>query len=71
MRSELEQRLRNYLENYGQRGMASLDIPEELELLCKKYQYHKHEGLGEVYRKYMDAGYTRSYEIFLMVLWPV
>ena len=35
---------------------------EELELLRKKYQYHKHEGLGEVYRKCMDAGYTRSYE---------
>lgn len=35
---------------------------EELELLRKKYQYHKHEGLGQVYRKCMDAGYTRSYE---------
>lgn len=27
MRSELEQRLRNYLESYGQRGVASLDMP--------------------------------------------
>ncbi len=27
MRSELEQRLRSYLESYGQRGMASLDMP--------------------------------------------
>ena len=34
---------------------------EELELLKKKYQYHKHEGLGQVYRKCVDAGYKRSY----------
>ena len=27
MRSDLEQRLRNYLENVGQRGTASLDMP--------------------------------------------
>ncbi len=36
-------------------------IQEELELLKKKYQYHKHEGLGQVYRKCVDAGYKRSY----------
>lgn len=35
---------------------------EELEILNKKYQYHKHEGLGQVYRKCKDAGYKRSYE---------
>lgn len=35
---------------------------QELELLGKKYRYHKHEGLGQVYRKCMDAGYMRSYE---------
>lgn len=34
----------------------------EIELLSKKYRYHKHEGLGQVYRKSRDAGYTRSYE---------
>ena len=35
---------------------------EELALLQKKYRYHKHEGLGQVYRKCINAGYTRSYE---------
>ena len=34
----------------------------EIELLRKKYKYHKHEGLGQVYRKCIDAGYKRSYE---------
>ncbi|WP_409482567.1 DDE-type integrase/transposase/recombinase [Helcococcus ovis] len=32
-----------------------------MELLKKKYQYHKHEGLGQVYRKCLDSGYKRSY----------
>lgn len=35
---------------------------KEIELLSNKYRYHKHEGLGQVYRKCMDAGYKRSYE---------
>lgn len=35
---------------------------KEIELLSKKYQYHKHEGLAEVCRKCIDAGYKRSYE---------
>lgn len=30
--------------------------------MSKKYQHHKHEGLGQVYRKCIDAGYKRSYE---------
>ena len=30
--------------------------------MSKKYRYHKHEGLGQVYRKYKDSGYKRSYE---------
>ena len=30
--------------------------------MSKKYRYHKHEGLGEVYRKCKDSGYKRSYE---------
>lgn len=34
---------------------------DEIELLKKKYQYHKHEGLAQVYRKCLDAGYKRSY----------
>lgn len=34
---------------------------EELEILNKKYRYHKHEGLWQVYRKCKDAGYKRSY----------
>lgn len=35
---------------------------EEIKLIREKYRYHKHEGLGQVYRKCIDAGYTRSYE---------
>lgn len=35
---------------------------EEIELLRKKYQYHKHEGLAQVYRKSVEVGYKRSYE---------
>lgn len=34
---------------------------KEIELISKKYQYHKHEGLAQVYRKCVDAGYKRSY----------
>ena len=34
----------------------------EIALLSTKYRYHKHEGLGQVYRKCIDAGYKRSYE---------
>ena len=34
---------------------------EELELLRKKYQCHKHKGMGQVYRKCLYAGYKRSY----------
>lgn len=30
--------------------------------MINKYRYYKHEGLGQVYRKCIDAGYTRSYE---------
>lgn len=33
----------------------------EIELLEKKYKRFKREGLGQVYRKCKDAGYTRSY----------
>lgn len=32
-----------------------------MKLLRKKYQYHKHEGLSQVYRKCLDSGYKRSY----------
>ena len=39
MRSELEQRLRNYLENYGQRGMASLDMPALYKSLLDQYAF--------------------------------
>lgn len=35
---------------------------KEIELISKKYQYHKHEGLAQVYRKCIDAGYKCSYE---------
>ena len=35
---------------------------KEIKLIQNKYQRHKHEGLGEVYRKSIDAGYKRSYE---------
>lgn len=34
----------------------------EIEVLSKKYKYLKHEGLGQVYKKYLDSGYKRSYE---------
>ena len=30
--------------------------------MSKKYGHHKHEGLGQVYRKCKDSGYKRSYE---------
>ena len=39
MRSELEQRLRNYLESYGQRGMASLDMPALYKSLLDQYAF--------------------------------
>ncbi len=35
---------------------------EEFELIKQKYQRHKHEGLGQVYRKCLESGYSRSYE---------
>ncbi len=35
---------------------------EEIELIRKKYKYHKHEGLGQVYRRCKDCGYKRRYE---------
>lgn len=35
---------------------------KEIELIKNKYKYHKHEGLGQVYRKCIDAGYSRSYD---------
>lgn len=34
---------------------------KEIELISKKYQYHKHEGLGQVYRKCKESGYKISY----------
>lgn len=34
---------------------------KEIELISKKYQYHKHEGLGQVYRKCKESRYKRSY----------
>lgn len=37
---------------------------KEKELISKKYRYHKHEGLAQVYRKCIDAGYKRSYGSF-------
>ena len=37
-------------------------MEKEIELLSKKYRHHKHEGLGQVYRKCVDARYKRSYE---------
>ena len=39
MRSELEQRLRNYLENYGQHGMASVDMPALYKSLLDQYAF--------------------------------
>lgn len=38
-----------------------MSIHKKIELISKKYQYHKHEGLAQVYRKCVDAGYKRSY----------
>lgn len=35
---------------------------EEMTLIRTKYHRHKHEGLGQVYRKCLDAGYKRTYE---------
>mgnify|MGYP001289210704 CR=1 FL=1 len=35
---------------------------EELDLIKHKYRYHGHEGYAQVYRKLMDAGYTRTYD---------
>ena len=35
---------------------------KEIKLLKKKYRYHRHEGLAQVYRKCRDSGYKRSYE---------
>src|SRR5699024_6070961 len=35
---------------------------EELDMIRHKYRYHKHEGLAQVYRKLLDAGYTRTYD---------
>lgn len=35
---------------------------KEIKLIQTKYQRHKHEGLAQVYRKSIDAGYKRSYE---------
>ena len=35
---------------------------KEIKLIQNKDQRHKHEGLGQVYRKSIDAGYKRSYE---------
>lgn len=35
---------------------------EELDLIRHKHRYHRHEGLAQVYRKLMDAGYTRTYD---------
>ena len=34
---------------------------KEIELISKKYQYHKHEELGQVYSKCKESGYKRSY----------
>lgn len=34
----------------------------ELELIRKKYRYHGHEGLGQMYRKLKEAGYKRTYD---------
>ena len=35
---------------------------KEIKLIQNKYQRHKHEGLAQVYRKSIDAGYKRTYE---------
>lgn len=34
---------------------------DELNLIQQKYQRHKHERLGQVYRKCIEVGYKRSY----------
>lgn len=34
----------------------------EINLIKQKYARFKHEGLGQVYRKCIDSGYSRSYE---------
>ena len=34
---------------------------EELELIKDKYSTYKREGMGQVYRKLVDAGYKRTY----------
>lgn len=34
----------------------------EINLIKQKYTRFKHEGLGQVYRKCIDSGYSRSYE---------
>ena len=39
MRSELEQRMRSYLESYGQRGLASLDVPALYKSLLDQYVF--------------------------------
>ena len=39
MRSELEQRLRSYLEGYGQRDVASLDMPALYRTLLDQYTF--------------------------------
>ena len=36
--------------------------PEEIELIKHHYRYHKKRGLAHVYRKVIDAGYTRSFD---------
>lgn len=35
---------------------------DELKLIRHKHRYHRHEGLGQVYRKLRDAGYKRTYD---------
>lgn len=34
---------------------------EETKIIQEKYRRHKHEGLAQVYRKAVEAGYKRSY----------
>ena len=53
-----------YLANKSKRPHShpNQHTEEEKELIREKYRYHKHEGLGQVYRKCRDAGYKRSYE---------
>ena len=35
---------------------------QELKLIKHKYRYHRFEGLAQVYRKLVDAGYKRTYD---------